>query len=88
MNHTFDEGDFTQITEYITDMAADQAYLMLVEYGNTAFSPDFPLTKLIDGLIVHFLSKEEYEKCALLQNLQAELVVDELVEEIQNKPLE
>jgi hypothetical protein len=87
MNHTFDDGDFTLITEYITDRAAEQAYLMLEEHGDTAFSPDFPLTKLIDGLIAHFLSKEEYERCASLQNMQAELVVDELVETIQNKPL-
>jgi hypothetical protein len=88
MNHTFDETEFPKITEYIADMAAEQAYLMLVEHGSTAFSQDFPLTKLIEGLIAHFLAKEEYERCASLQNLQAELVVDELVEGIQNKPLE
>lgn len=88
MNHTFDEGEFPKIAEYITDMAAEQAYLMLVEHGNAAFSHDFPLTKLIEGLITHYLSKEEYERCASLQNLQAELAVDELVEIIQKKPFE
>ena len=88
MNHTFDEGEFPKIAEYITDMAAEQAYLMLVEHGNTAFSHDFPLTKLIEGLITHYLSKEEYERCAALQTLQAELAVDELVEIIHNKPSE
>jgi len=88
MNHTFDEGEFPKITEYIADMAAEQAYLMLVEHGSQAFSQDFPLTKLIDGLITHFLGKEEYERCASLQDLQAELAVDELVEKIQNKTLE
>tara|TARA_R100001377_G_scaffold59751_1_gene36067 strand:+ start:112 stop:378 length:267 start_codon:yes stop_codon:yes gene_type:complete len=88
MNHTFDETEFPRITEYIADMAAEQAYLMLVEHGSTAFSQDFPLSKLIEGLTTHFLAKEEYEKCASLQNLQAELVVEELVEKIQNKTLE
>ena len=33
MNHTFDETEFPKITEYIADMAAEQAYLMLVEHG-------------------------------------------------------
>ena len=88
MNHTFDEGEFPKIAEYITDMAAEQAYLMLSEHGNTAFSHDFPLTKLIEGLITHYLGKEEYERCAALQTLQAELAVDELVDIIQNKPSE
>ena len=87
MNHTFDDADFTLITEYIMDRAAEQAYLMLEEHGDTAFSPDFPLTKLIEGLIAHFLKREEYERCALLQNLQADFAVDELVEIIHNKPL-
>ena len=85
MNHTFDDGDFTQITEYITDMAADQAYLMLVEHGPAAFDPDFPHIKLIDSLIKHFASKEAYEQCAVLVDLQAEVAVDKLIRPNQEK---
>lgn len=39
MNHTFDETEFPKITEYIADMAAEQAYLMLVEHGSHGIQP-------------------------------------------------
>lgn len=79
MNHKFDDGDYTEITEYITDMAAEQAYLMLVEHGSASFDPDFPHIKLIEGLIKHFASKEAYEQCAILLDLQAEVAIDKLI---------
>ena len=86
MDHTFDDNDFVKIAQFINERAAEQAYGILMEHGTLGFSKDFPMDKLLDGLIAHYATTEDYEKCAELSDLQAEVAVERLIENNLKKP--
>ena len=74
------------ISKYIVGMAAEKAYKLLTNGGDDSFSEDFPIIKLIDGLLDHFVALEDYDKCIVLRDIQQDYIQAKINETFENKP--
>jgi len=72
---TNNEQKLSEILDNQYDQESEKIFQHIVEMGVAAFQKTSPLfkykdTDLLNKLIEHFESKEEYEKCAKLQKVQ------------------
>lgn len=72
---TNNEQKLSEILDKQYDQESEKIFQHIVEMGVAAFQKTSPLFKykdtgLLNKLIEHFESKEEYEKCAKLQKVQ------------------
>lgn len=82
MAHEFKSEDLDKIIGYIKDVAAAKAYDMFMNEGPAILRKDFPVEKLADKLIAHFVELEEYEKCANIQEVLAQYQCEQEMKKI------